>query len=156
MTSYAKGTDVSSERSRAEIERTLVRFGADSFVSGWERGQATIMFEMRHLRVMFRLPMPDRNDERFTYTNHATPRKRSADAAAEAWEQATKEKWRELALIIKAKLVAVQSGVVTFEQEFGMHVVLPDGRTVGDYLGSKLPEIASTGQLPALLPGPAQ
>jgi len=156
MAGYAKGTDVSSERTRAEIERTLIRFGADSFISGWERGQATIVFEMRNLRVLFRLPMPDRNDRGFTHTNHATPRKRSADAAAEAWEQATREKWRELALIIKAKLVAVDSGVVTFEQEFGMHVLLPDGNTVGDHLAARLPEVASTGQLPALMPGSAQ
>lgn len=40
---YAAATDVSSDRTRAEIEKTLLRYGAERFSYGWdcyaERGQ---------------------------------------------------------------------------------------------------------------------
>ena len=32
---YAKRTEVSADRSRAEIEKTLVKYGATGFVTGW-------------------------------------------------------------------------------------------------------------------------
>jgi len=32
---YAEGTSVPADRSRAEIERTLTRYGADQFAYGW-------------------------------------------------------------------------------------------------------------------------
>ena len=34
---YVQGTDVPAERSRAEIERTLSRYGAEGFLYGWDR-----------------------------------------------------------------------------------------------------------------------
>ncbi|WP_242394821.1 hypothetical protein [Anaeromyxobacter oryzisoli] len=37
MGRYAQGTSVPMERSRAEIERTLVRYGASGFAYAWER-----------------------------------------------------------------------------------------------------------------------
>jgi hypothetical protein len=36
---YAVGTSVPVDRSKAEIERLLIRYGADHFASGW-RGNA--------------------------------------------------------------------------------------------------------------------
>lgn len=50
---YAEGTDVPVERSRAEIERLLTRYGAQRFMSGWDRESATIAFEANGRRVRF-------------------------------------------------------------------------------------------------------
>ncbi len=47
MTRYAESTSVSSERSRGEIEHTLLKYGADSFMYGWEGTGAVIGFRMR-------------------------------------------------------------------------------------------------------------
>jgi hypothetical protein len=149
---YASGTSVSSEKTRAEIERTLVRFGANEFAYGWVNGQATIAFTIRNLQVLFRLPLPDRGDPQFRLTP-SSRRVRTKASAEAAWEQATRESWRALLLILKAKLVAVQSGVVTFEQEFGMHVLLPNGRTVGDLVVPNIEQAYASGELPALMPG---
>jgi hypothetical protein len=44
---YAANTAVGEDRSKAEIERTLRRYGADQFVSGWEKQGAVIMFRMK-------------------------------------------------------------------------------------------------------------
>jgi len=41
-----------------------------------------------------------------------------------------RRRWLALLLVIKAKLEAVESGIITFEEEFLAHVVMPDGRTV--------------------------
>ena len=43
---YAEKTNVSTDRSRAEIERTLQRYGADQFMYGWESERAMVGFRM--------------------------------------------------------------------------------------------------------------
>jgi len=94
---YAKDTAVTSDRSRSEIERTLTRYGATSFMYGWEQERA-------------------------------------------------------LALVIKAKLEAVESGITVFDDEFMAHIVLPDGSTVGDFMKPQIEQVYLTGQMPPLLP----
>lgn len=42
MGNYAADTSVSVEKSRAEIERILQRWGAEQFVYGWNREQAVV------------------------------------------------------------------------------------------------------------------
>ena len=37
MTRYASRTEVPVERSRAELERILHRYGCDAFAFGWDR-----------------------------------------------------------------------------------------------------------------------
>ena len=36
MTRYAQNTSVDSSRTKAEIERTIMKYGANGFVSGWQ------------------------------------------------------------------------------------------------------------------------
>jgi hypothetical protein len=56
MSRYASETSVSQDRSRAEIERTLQRYGADMFSYGWkDEGDdvlyARIGFKMNNCRM---------------------------------------------------------------------------------------------------------
>lgn len=149
MTSYASQTSVSSEKSRQEIEKTLIRYGATSFAYGWQENAAMIGFKAHDRNIRLVLPMPDRDDRAFTRT--PTGRARAATEAERAYEQAVRQKWRALVLVIKAKLEAVESGIVTFEDEFAMHMVLPGGRTVAEHV---LPAIATayqSGNVPPLL-----
>jgi hypothetical protein len=128
---YAANTEVSSYKSREEIERTLIRYGAKNFAYGTTETHSLVGFTMRDRQIRFILPMPNRNSTEFTMT----PSKgwRRSDAEAEkAYEQAIKAKWRSLSLVIKAKLEAVERGIVTFEEEFAMHMVMPGGMTVGE------------------------
>jgi hypothetical protein len=60
-TKFAEKTSVAPERTRAEIEATLKRFGATSFLYATEGDTATIMFTMRKRRVLLRLPLPKRS-----------------------------------------------------------------------------------------------
>jgi hypothetical protein len=153
MTRYAERTEVSSDKSRTEIERTLRRYGAGAFAYGWAGNEAHVMFEMVGRRIQFRLPLPNPTDKKFTQT--PTGRDRSGAAAEREYEQAVRQRWRALALVIKAKLEAVEAGITTVEDEFLAHIVLPSGGTVGEWARPQLKEVYASGQMPALLPGSA-
>lgn len=146
---YAAGTEVSSDRSRAEIERTLVRYGASAFSYGWEDGRAAIQFDKEGRRIRFILPLPDREDRAFRLS--PTGRARTSAAAATAYEQAVKQRWRALALVVKAKLEAVEAGIVTFEQEFMAHMVLPGGQSVYEAVAPAIEHAYATGDTRPLL-----
>src|SRR4051794_7453846 len=120
MTRYAEGTAVPVEKSKAEIERMLVRYGATAFGLAWQNGSAGIQFALgdRHIRI--ELPLPDRTEYRLTPTGI----QRSSAQVEVAWEKACRQRWRALVLIIKAKLEAIESGISTIEDEFLASVVL--------------------------------
>jgi hypothetical protein len=54
--------------------------------------------------------------------------------------------------MIKAKLEAVATGIVTFEEEFAPHMVLPGGRLVAEFLLPAIEQAYATGEVPPLLP----
>ena len=145
---YAKQTQVSADKSKAEIERMLTRYGADQFASGWADTTAKIMFRFNGKLIRFTLPLPSQSDPKFTR------RRRSKEAAYKAWEQACRQRWRALALVVKAKLEAVESGITTFEEEFMAHIVMPNGRTLGENIMPQVEDACQKGKMPqALLPG---
>lgn len=150
--SYAAKTEVSSERSRAEIERILSRWKATNFLYGWDRDNALVGFTVRDRQVRFIVPMPDADDKTLLYTNHTSPRRRSATQIKEAHDQLVRQRWRALALVIKAKLEAVESGIVLFDTEFMAQIVLPDGRTVGENVVPKIQSAYKNNTIPELLP----
>lgn len=150
MTRFAESTTVSADKSRAEIEKTLQRYGADQFMYGWEAERAVVQFRMNERHVRFILPMPDPADKEFTHTPSRGTR-RSAEQAHAAWEQATRQRWRALALVVKAKLEAVESGITEFEDEFLAHIVLPDQTTVGSWLRPQIAQAYDTGKMPSML-----
>ena len=149
MTRYAENTTVSSESSRGEIERTLSRYGADQFMYGWDADQAVVGFRAENRQVRFRIRMPARDDR--TFTHHSRGR-RTPDAAHKAWEQACRQRWRALALVVKAKLEAVTAGISTFETEFLGHIVLPNGQTTAEWIAPQLDAAYQTGAMPSHLP----
>lgn len=151
MGTYAQSTSVASDKSRSEIERTLTRYGAESFMYGWDQSRALVGFVVNDRQIRFVLPMPDRNAREFTHTT-ARGYRREPKAAEEAYEQAIRQRWRALALVIKAKLEAVEAGIVTFEEEFLAHFLLPGGHTVGDLVVPQIEHAYATGSIPALMP----
>lgn len=147
MGRYAEGTSVSPDRSKGEIEKTLQRYGCTSFAYGWEEDRAMIAFKAHGMQVRFLLPMPKRDDYAFTDTG----RERTMLQTDKAYDQAIRQRWRALSLAIKAKLEAVESGIVGFEDEFLAHFVLPSGQTVGETITPELNQVVQRG-LPPLLP----
>lgn len=147
---YAENTTVSTDKSRAEIERTLQRYGADQFMYGWDQEKAVIGFRLAGRQIKFLLPMPDKNDTKFTHT--PTGKSRAENAAFKEWEQACRQKWRALSLVIKAKLEAVEAGIAIFEDEFMANIVLPNGSTVSQFMLPQITEAYESGTMPKMLP----
>jgi hypothetical protein len=148
---YAESTDVTADRSRSEIEKTLSRYGATSFMYGWDGGRAVVAFAVEGRQVRFVLPMPDRTADEFQFTPERGLQRSPAQVES-AYEQAVRQRWRALNLVIKAKLEAVETGIVGFDQEFLAHLVLPSGETFGDWAGPQLDEVYASGRMPALMP----
>lgn len=153
MTRYAASTEVSSSKSRDEIERTLQRYGADQFMYGWKDTDAVVGFRMDGRNVRFILPLPSRADPAFTeYESRGKRTARTTEAAQKLYEQAVRQRWRALALVIKAKLEAVETGISVFEDEFMANIMLPGGKSVGEWMRPQIAEAYRTNQMPELLP----
>lgn len=142
MGRFAETTRVPVSQSIAEIERVLSRYGADGFMSGWDRqrGMATLAFRFKERHVRFELPMPQ-----------AKEFKGGEAEVARQMGQQERQRWRALLLVVKAKLEAVESKIATFDQEFMAHVVLPDGRTVSQVILPQIAHAYMTGKMPPLL-----
>jgi hypothetical protein len=159
------------ERSRAEAEKTLMRYGATGFAYAWEqreepyphprdcpvcKGSRTspsgrgrchqfpwnapdtitrevvmIGFRLTGRQIRLDVPMPHESE---------------AGGRAKA-DAATRQRWRALVLVLKAKLESVASGISTLESEFLANVVMPDGRTLGQTILPRLSEAVQSGRL---------
>lgn len=147
---YADSTSVSADKSRSEIERTLQRYGADQFMYGWDQEKAVIGFRLANRQIKFILPMPSKTDKKFTKT--PTGKDRSETQAYKEWEQACRQKWRALSLVIKAKLEAVEAGIAILEDEFMANIVLPNGSTVSQFMLPQITKAYDSGAMPKMLP----
>lgn len=134
MAPYASQTKVPVDQSRAEIERTLKRYGASRFAYFTDPDRSIIMFEANDRRIRFELPLPAGESDKE--------------------QQVRRQKWRALLLCIKAKLESVESRIETFEEAFLAHVVMPDGRTVVEHARPRIASAYESGEVQALLPPP--
>lgn len=153
MGKFAADTAVPVEKSRAEIETLLRRYGADQFFSGWEEASAFVAFRARGRFVRFVLPLP-KQDEFKTYMVRGWQKTRTPEQQRAAWEQEMRRRWRALALTVKAKLEAVDAGIEDFESAFLAQIQMPDGSTFGTWAKVAIAAVYETGRaLPAHVEG---
>jgi hypothetical protein len=122
---YAARTRVPVEKTKADIERLVKRYGAKGFVGGWQGNQARIEFLAADRHIRFSVFVPDN-------------------------EQMARQKWRALLLLVKAKLEAVDAKITTFEQAFVGDIVMPSGKTVWEEIREPI-KLAYAGKPVALL-----
>lgn len=134
---YAAKTRIDPMTTQFDIQRLLKKYGADRFAYFTEPSNAVIVFEAQDRRLKFSLPLPDGSK-----ANH---------------EQKTRGLWRSLLLCIKAKLEGVAVGIETFEEAFLAHVVMPDGKTVGEHVLPTVSHAYKTGLMSSqpMLPPPS-
>src|SRR5262245_15611240 len=139
MTRYAAHTVVPVEKSRLEIERILTRYGATRFGNMSSATEVTIYFEVKGRQLQWTIPMPPEPK----YASHANNVKR---------DQEIRRRWRVLIITMKALLEAVDSKLMTFDEAFLAHVVMPGtGRTLGAAIVPRLDRLYQGLSLPALL-----
>ena len=144
MSAYAEGTEVTPERSQQEIAAVIRKYGADGYIAGWQGSRAMVEFMANARRVRFVIDMP--TDPK-PYLRTPAGRTRTGAQAKAALEAEVRRRWRALALVIKAKLEVVQSGITTFESEFMAQIVMPDGRTVAEHVVPVIQESYDRGQV---------
>ncbi len=141
MNRYAENTQVSADRSKAEIERTLLRYGVDGFMYGISAKGAGIGFSFKGRTIQLNVPLPKRDDYRPNKTGEMN------------WQKECRRLWRVLLLWIKANLEVVESGLITFEDVFLAQTCLPSGMTVAQDIQEKIEQMVTTGKMPKLLEG---
>lgn len=149
MPRFATDTKVSSEDSLMEIKRILERYDADSFSYHQARDRAGVGFTIGGRQVRFLIPLPLENDPLFDKTPGG--RERPETARASARQQAIKQRWRALALAIKANLEAVECGIITLDEAFLANIALPNGQTVGEYVRPAVQQAYTLGTVPQFL-----
>jgi len=150
MRRYAQETSVPVDRSLAEIEKTLKRYGADQFLYATKLDKAMIMFRSNNMLIRFIVPMPDPGSNEIKKTK--TGRTRKSTIVAEAYSKEIRRRWRALSLSIKAKLESVETGIALFEEEFMANIVLPNDQTVGEFMIPQIKEVYIQGKMPKMLP----
>lgn len=149
---FADTTEVSPEKTRAEIETVLRKYKASSFASGWNDTTAFIAFQSNGRLIRFKIALPNPKDAKFTHVNSWT--RRNTTAAERLYDQAVRTIWRRLLLCIRAKLESVESGIETFETAFAAHIVIPGtDQTVGDWIAPQIEAAYASGEPPTCLPG---
>lgn len=138
---YAKETIVPVAKSRAEIEALLERHKAKQYGTAvdYDALAARVQFRLHDRIVRFVISLPDR--------------KKLGDG--KRFDQAERQRWRALLLVIKAKLESVESQIETFEHAFLSQIVMPNDRTMGDIITPLIVESYKGGKMPkALAPAP--
>ena len=137
---FAEGTSVAVEKTKAELDALLVKFGATqrALFQDDDSGRAAIQFRMcdRMIRLELKCQKPLIDN----------PKERAKS------EQNAREVWRRLLLVTKAKLEIVADGASTVEREFLADIMLPDGSRVHDKLAPQIADSYQSGQMPPLLP----
>ena len=68
MARYAQKTSVDPGRSRDEVERTLRRYGASQFATGWTERHMVVSFVVNERHIRFVIDVPDPTSSEFTRT----------------------------------------------------------------------------------------
>jgi hypothetical protein len=143
---YARSTSVPAERSKAELERILANAKADQFATGWATGRAVVTFRLHGKMIRIEIPMPILEPPTSSWKQV-----KGLFYVKDKVDQETRRRWRAVILYVKAKLESVESNIVSFEEAFMSHIILPNGSTVGRAM---LPQIESAyrdGKMPPLL-----
>lgn len=140
--SYAS-TTVPVERSQGEIRKLLIRFGCDRLAFGEERDEAgqrwaAVTFQAKLYAVRMKVPLKI-VDERTVSAKYQRARSKSRDEVRDGlYEQEERRIWRVLAWNLKARMVAVEEGLETFEEAFLPHLLDPQtGRTIYEHLAEE-------------------
>jgi hypothetical protein len=150
---YAEGTSVTVEKSKAELEGLLRKHGAGQRVFGNDdqNGQAFVMFALSGRQYRLEVPLPKIADFAKKPKRGWGMVSRTAAEQQKAHEQACRERWRAVVLLVKAKLELVALGVSSIEREFLADLMLPDGRRVHQAIEEDVAETYATGKMPKLL-----
>lgn len=148
---YAEKTQVSVARTVGDIESIANAHGGEDFAYATlsKQGIGIVGFRCQNRQVRITVPLPQESDPDIAHT--PTGKVRAPADRKRFTEQMTRSRWRSIYLVVKAKFEAIESGIVTFDEEFLPHIVLPGGATVYEAIQSQIGDAYDTGQVPQLM-----
>ena len=135
---YAEGTEVTVDKSRAELEALLRKHGASEIGIHMSEAAWTVMYRMHARMLRQAVQYPDKETYRLVEPDNRWSRKRSDAQVLDLAEKEWRRRWRAAVLILKARLEAVASGDADFETMFLGDILLPDGSTLSELAKPKL------------------
>lgn len=114
---YVRGASVTAAASQSEILEMLAGSGATGLRCTSEDGRAGISFASGGRQYRIVVVLPRSSDESLQPAG--------AGHAPKTAHEGARQRWRALAVLIRAKLDAVASGIVTFDQEFLAYALSP-------------------------------
>lgn len=122
--SYAEGTRVAVTKSMQEIEELVRKRGGQKFYRGEQDDRMVLGWWQSDRMVMFGVTLPPLE------TFKRKPRGyRTVPEQLQCREQAMREQWRAVLLVIKAKYASVEAKIEPFEEAFLGQLVVPDPET---------------------------
>jgi hypothetical protein len=152
-----ESTAVPVEKSQGEIRKLLTRNGASRLGFAEEREEAqrwaAVTFTIGENIVRLRVPLKPVS-EKAVRDKHWRSRTKTMDEVRDTlYEQEERRIWRVLAWNLKARMVAVEEKVETFEEAFLAHLLDPQtGRTIYEQLAEH-GQVQLAAPLPALTAG---
>jgi len=147
MARYAERTRVPVDRSLSEIRRLLLNAGATHYAAGEGPESAGVQFKLHDLHYRFEVRRPTWQEiaERF-----GAPGRVDRDRAIESeWMR----RWRARTLWVKAQIEFAEVEPDAFAAAMLSYLVLPDGRTFGEWAAPQVEKAYSNGTMPPLLLG---
>jgi hypothetical protein len=145
---YAKGTDVSIDKSIADVKALLRSHGATRIGTVEDDQENMVVFELCGYSIRIKIVVPRRDDLRYTTAG----RYRDAASITRAVAAEQRRRWRVMFVYLKAKLTAIEEEITTVEEEFLSGIVMPGGATVGDVTIPRLGEVAAGRERISLAP----
>lgn len=146
---YAEGTKVPVNRSIDEIRALLLKAGATHYAYGENPEAAFVQFALDGLHYRFEVRRPTGEDANARYY-------RQGDTAGRI-DAEWRRRWRARVLWVKAQIEFAEVEPKAFRQAMLAYLVLPDGRTFGNWAAPQIEGMYRDGAMPPLLgPGGGQ
>lgn len=138
MTLFMESTEIAPEKSIAEIEACLAKYGATAILKDYEKGEIEALsfrIKVGTQEVPFRLPCRWKAIEEIFH-------KRADRYASEREVESRKAKarrvaWRQILRWVQAQMALVETSMVKVEEVFLPYIQGPGGQTVYELYQSK-------------------
>lgn len=137
MSSLPYSNATSGDKALSEIKKILQRFGCGKFgvMTDWDECVLIIQFEWNGVKVSFPASIKGYastylKEKPYSYRMHCT----KTQYEAKALEIGSMAVYSILRDWIKANVVAVETGMVTLEEVFMAHVLLPNGQRMIEHV----------------------
>jgi hypothetical protein len=130
-TLYMETTEVSAERSAAEVSAVLIRAGATQIATEYEKGEIVgLRWTMRIAGRELLFAMPARVEPVYKIIHGRRDSYRRAEFEAKDRDQAKRVAWRQLLRWVQAQLAMVECGMTEAAEVFFPYLQTPSGNTI--------------------------